>query len=131
VQVSAEENFYADKNGVRINAARAVFGSITYPIADITSVNISKEPAKRKPGILVAIAGIVLFTIGLRIDEVWLAFAGFIILALGALITHATKSSYHLIITSASGEANPISSLDKEYIEKIVVVINEVMTKPE
>lgn len=83
--MSTEQTFYSDEKGVRITATRAIFGSTTYSMANITSVTRSQEPAKRTPGILVAIVGIVLLAVGISAGA-WLVTTGVIILVVGILL---------------------------------------------
>ena len=78
---------------------------------------------------MTAIFGIVLLAIGMNADGTGLAIAGVIVLALGTLFAYTAKATYHLKITSASGEFTPISSKDERYVEKIVVAINEAMIR--
>lgn len=127
--MTTEQTFYSDDKGVRITGTRAIFGSTTYSMANITSVTKGQEPAKRTPGILVAIVGIVLLLGGLGIDGTELTIAGILVLALGILLAYRAKAKYHLQITSASGEFTPVSSEDEKYIESITVAINEAMIR--
>ncbi len=127
--MSAEQTFYSDEEGVRITGTRAIFGSTTYSMANITSVTRDQESAKRTPGILVAVIGIVPLLGGLGMDETALTMAGILILALGVLLAYRAKAEYHLQITSASGEFTPVSSEDEKYIESITVAINEAMIR--
>ncbi len=53
--MTTEQTFYSDDKGVRITGTRAIFGSTTYSMANITSVTKGQEPAKRTPGILVTL----------------------------------------------------------------------------
>jgi hypothetical protein len=142
--MTTEQTFYSDDKGVRITGTRAIFNlesatgsatvSTTYSMANITSVKQVKERAKRKPGILVAILGIVLLVAGVIVDITELTITGSIIGALGILLAYVAKGVYELTITSASGESTPISSkedkdIDEKYIGDIAMAINEAMIR--
>ena len=114
--MTTERTFYSDEKGVRITSVRAIFGSKTYVMANITSVATAESPPSRGPGITIAIIGFIMMVacIMLRITEV--AIAGGVMLGLGILYAVLAKPTYHVKITSASGEEEPKSSNDKEYI---------------
>ncbi len=125
----AEQTFYADEDGIRITATRAIFGPITYAMANITSVTRGEEPAKRKPGILVAIVGSLTSIVGSSFNSTMWIIIGVLVLALGIYIAYVAKREYYLKITSAAGESTPISSKDKKYIDGIAVAINEALIR--
>jgi hypothetical protein len=125
--MATERSFYSDDKGVNITGTRAIFGSTTYSMANISSVKTAVEPVKRSPGIITAIIGIVLLIIGIASGWTWLIVGGVIVLAIGAFIAWAASAKYHVRISSASGEATALSSKDKEYVDKIVQALNESM----
>jgi hypothetical protein len=127
--MSTEQTFYSNEKGVRITATRAIFESTTYSMANIASVTKGQEPAKRMPGILISILGIILLVVGIYWGDQWLPITGAIVLVLGILYAYSRKGKYYLKITSASGEFTPVESEDGKYIEKIVVAINEAMIR--
>ena len=43
--MTTEQTFYTNEDGVRITTTRAIFGSTTYLMANITSVTRDEEPA--------------------------------------------------------------------------------------
>ena len=127
--MTTEQTFYADEDGVRITATRAIFGSTTYSMANITSVTRGEEPAKRMPGILVAIVGFLTLIVGSSSNStIWIVI-GVLISVLGIYIAYTAKGKYFLKITSAAGESTPISSKDKKYIDGIAVAINEALIR--
>ncbi len=126
----SEETFYTDKRGVRITATRAIFpgakaqdDSITYSMANLSSVRTSRDPAKRARGITVAVIGLVVLYLWLGTPVV--AAGGGLMLVVGALMAYLAKTTYHLKITSASGEHTPVSSTDRAYIEKLTTALND------
>ncbi len=123
--METERTYYSDEKGVRITGTRAIFGSTTYSMANISSVSTAEEPAKRSGGIVTAIIGLILLIIGASAGWSWLLIGGIILLLIGALVAWAAKGKYHVRISSASGEAIALSSNDREYITKVVFALNE------
>ncbi len=117
-----EPTLFTDKQGVRITPTRAIFDSTTYSIANITSIKRDVHPANRTAGIIIALVGLILFLL-------WIPWIGLPVLIIGIIIAAMAKSTYYLKITSASGEAEPISSKDKQYIDDIVDAINEALIR--
>jgi len=62
--MNAERVYYSDEKGVRITSTRAIFGSTTYSMANISSVKSAEEPPKRGGGIFTAFVGVVILLIG-------------------------------------------------------------------
>lgn len=123
--MATEQTYYSDEKGVRITGTRVIFGSTTYSMANISSIRTDEEPAKRAPGIVTAIIGLILLVTGISAGWAWLIITGIVILGIGVLIARAASAKYHIKITSASGEATALSSNDKEYAGKIVNAVNE------
>ena len=121
--MATEQTYYSDEKGVRITGTRAIFGSTTYSMANISSIRTDQEPAKRIPGVVTAIIGLILLFMGY--SEVWLVIIGIVILGIGVLMALRAKGTYHVKITSASGEATALSSNDEGYVRRIVNAVNE------
>ena len=125
--MATERTYYSDEKGVRITGTRAIFGSTTYSMANITSVKTAVIPAKRSGGIWTAIIGLILLITGANAEWSWLIIGGIIILLIGALRVWLAKANYHLRISSASGEATALSSNDEKYIDSVTIALNEAM----
>lgn len=124
-----ETTFYSDEHGVRITTTRAIFGSKTYAMANITSVSKGEEPPKRQPGIIIAILGLIILVACVSFGSAVGVIVGVAVLGLGILIAAIAKPTYHVKITSASGEDEPRSSKDKQHIDSIVIALNEALIK--
>lgn len=127
--MATEPTFYSDERGVRITPTRAIFGSTTYAMANITSIKRDMHPANRKPGIIIAVLGLIILVASASFDSSTGVIIGAIVLGLGILVAAIVKPTYFLKITSASGEAEPISSKDKQYIDSIVIAMNEALIR--
>ena len=124
-----EISFYSDERGVNITNTRAVIGSTTYSMANITSVAMGEKPANRIPGIVIAIFGFIILLIAASLKSSGGDIFGVILLLIGISIAVIVKPSYVVRIGSSSGEADAISSNDKEYIQAIVNAMNEAFVK--
>ncbi|PTX95853.1 hypothetical protein DB345_08550 [Spartobacteria bacterium LR76] len=96
---------------------------------------MAMTPAKMGCAILLLIFGILALLVGLTgfsestsTGFVGLVFAG-VILGLAILWLRSSKPRYHVAIASASGEAHALTSMDKDYIEKVVASINEAIIR--
>ena len=127
--MATEPTFYSDEQGVRITPTRAIFGSTTYAMANITSIKRDVHPADRKPGVIIAVLGLIILLACVSFDSSTGVIAGVVVLGLGILIAAMAKPTYFLKITSASGEAEPISSRDKQYVDSIVTAMNEALIR--
>ena len=110
---------YSDDKGVRITNTRAIFGNKTYVMTNISSISIGKKPPNWVPGIVVLLFGILF----LLIDATRVL--GIIFLIIGIVILYFTKGVYSVRVTSASGETDALTDIDKTYIQNIVTAINE------
>ena len=127
--MATEPTFYSDERGVRITPTRAIFGSTTYAMANITSVARSKDPPRRAPGIIVAILGFIILLASISFEGTEGVIVGVVVLGLGILLTALAKATYHVKITSASGEVSATSSKEKQYIDSIVMALNEALIR--
>ena len=136
----AEPTYYSDEKGVRITPTRLIIGSSTYAMANISSIKTATGDPSRWAGIVMALFG--LFFIGLGFVVMSLGgsvsvtvFAAIVFLmgiaVLGGGIAWAVlvKPTYHLRISSASGETDALMSKDKDYIAHVATALNEALIK--
>jgi hypothetical protein len=133
----AEPTFYSDDKGVRITSTRLIIpgktaneGPATYAMANITSVKTEKIDPNRQGGIITAIIGVILIVAGIYLKTSILTVGGVVLLVIGLAWAILVKPTYHLKIASASGETDALPpEKDKEYIDRIVMAINEALIK--
>jgi hypothetical protein len=113
-----ETTFYSHPDGIRITTTRAIFQSKVYAMANVSSVSMGMSPAKRYPGILVAVVGLLLLATKTIVP-------GVIIMAIGVAWAAMKKNIYHVRLGSASGETSAWSSNNVHDVEQIVRAMNE------
>jgi len=118
--MTTEKTFFKN-NDVHITNARAVIGSRTYSLSNITSVGMFEKIPSRIPGLLVIVCGLIwMFVVGISVA----AIIGLVVVLGGAFIVYSQKPEYIVRIGSASGEVNALTSPNVKYIQKIVDALN-------
>lgn len=123
-----DEDMILNKEGVQITKSRAILGSKTYAVANITSVQLDQKKSSCATvgilffGLLLALWGIVSRT---ETGPNWVVIIiGVVIFAVGIASDRAIKPTYMLKIASSSGEQNVMESEDKVAIQEIVDALN-------
>jgi Family of unknown function (DUF6232) len=129
-----EQTIYSD-NAVVVTNARVVIGGATYPLRNITSVKLLFTPPRFvKPILLLIIGSMILLAALVPITNTdpappaVYAVAGMMIVG-AVLWMCSAKTKYHLGLSSASGEVHAISSKNKAYIERVLLSVNEAITR--
>ena len=130
----AEEQIYSD-SVVSITTARVIVSGTTYALRNITSVKTTKTPAKQGCAIMFLLLGILLligsvgaFSSGAGTGMTVLLVAGCIV-AIAIVWIRACRPTYHVVIASASGEVQALSSQERDYVDKIVGSINDAIVR--
>jgi hypothetical protein len=133
--MAAQETIYYDKGGVKITNVRAVMGTNTYPMNNITSVGIgTQSPRRGMPIILIAVSLLVLI-LSWGVYQGDPKTAGQLILGavVGLLLGGAWLLTgvviYFVRVGAAGGEQRAYLSRDKTEIESIVAALNEAIVK--
>jgi len=123
--MTEEKNFYADDAGVRITNSRLIFGNATYAMANVASVRTAvTNPSQTGPVVLILI-GVLFALIGFTNSSFGVAVFGIFVGALGVLWLNGLRPTFHIRISSSSGEADALSSRHRDYIDRVVQAINE------
>jgi len=117
------------EGAVKITNLRAIIGTKTYAISDVTSVNMRIiEPKMFLPVFFMVNMGICSVLIGSSNMEeyarylqtgLYLAIAGILLM----LISSKTKYSVHIM--NETGELRILDANDREYVERIVKAMND------
>jgi hypothetical protein len=124
------ETTILEDGDVKITNLRAIMGTKTYAMANVTSVNLIKKEPSNAP-IWWAIVGGLLFLWGLTDFDVFgnCLLVGLILAGLGVYFAKNSKPTYMAKIGSASGETKLVGSSDKEQIQRIVDAVNEAIIR--
>ncbi|WP_153396626.1 DUF6232 family protein [Chryseobacterium vaccae] len=113
-----ELTFYQD-GFVTVTQSRYVTESKTYAMRNISSVHVFEIIKSKTKAVLMIIFGLFLL---FSKDIFWI---GIIIIALGILWLLSLKNEYAVRISTNAGEANSITSKNRDYIQKIVNALND------
>lgn len=125
---SMEEDFYEDER-IRVTASRIVIGATTYALRNVTSVRLEASRPSSTGPTLGLVFGILLAAFGLNdsltgFTRAVLAFGGIGMAGLCVKTLVRPMITYHVVLASASGEQEALSSMSHEYTGKIVDAIN-------
>jgi hypothetical protein len=134
-ELSLEQPIFEDGE-VKITNLRAVFGSKTYTISNISSVSLSqKDPSGCLPlivlfiGVCSGIGSIIEIYYKDIVDAIVFFIIGVILIILSIRSMRSLKSTYFIQINSASGEMNALGSPNEAYIRKIIDAMNQAFIK--
>jgi hypothetical protein len=125
--MAEEVTFYSDDDGVRVTSARLIIGNVTYSMANIASVSADVTKPKPEGPLLAIIAGFFLAVGSMATGNAGLAIIGVLVILGGIFYWKNLKSTWHLKISSSSGESTPLSSENKVRVESISHAIHEAM----
>jgi hypothetical protein len=118
-----QEKVYYSDGAITVTSTRAVLGSKTYAMANITSVSLGENQQAAGCGCALLVVGI-FFALGLfSADTAVIGLIGLAMLAIGVVLMK--QKSYVVRIGSASGEANALDNKDRAYIQAIVEAVNQ------
>ena len=111
--------------GITISKTMARFGNVSYPIASIGAVSISKEKSMLvRLGVIVGIVGVaLLFGSNREVALPWLV-AGIALIVLGIALVKTT-----LMLRTASGNQQAYGSRDKEFVQQLKAAIETAVAR--
>lgn len=112
-----EERIFFEYEGVKITNARFVVDGQTYAMSNITSVQTKEErPSRLLPGfaIMVGLASL--------LQEPAIGVA---VIAAAAYWLYKQKTTYHVVLRTAAGEASALKTFQREYLNKVVSALND------
>ena len=124
------ENTILEDGNIKITNLRAIMGSKTYAMSNVTSVSLVKRDPSSAP-ILWAIVGVLFVLISFfSFRDFYGCFLLGLLLAVGGVLgARNAKPTYLVQIGSASGEMKLLGSTDKAHIKKIVDAMNEAIVR--
>lgn len=133
--MATEERSIFDGDGVRVTTARIMFGSQTYAVSAVNSVDWRVEPAAVTVAILLIVFGsafclfgvLAIIASGSEISGCSAGFAlgGFCAIAGGVLRMRDAKATQVVILSTSSGQYQVFRTFDASLAQRIVTAINE------
>ena len=127
----SEEQVFLNEGDLFVSNTRVNIGGQTYATANITAVSSKTIPPSKRGAIVLIIIGAIFAMIGfgsfsasVGAGIVLLIIAG-IFLAGGILWLRSLKPTYTVMVGSAGGEKEALSSKDGEIIDGVVAAIND------
>lgn len=113
-----EEKTFFEHEDVKVTNTRFVSGGQTYAMSNVTSVKSREdEPSRVGPGL------ILLFCIALFMSENYVG--GVIFGAIGLFWLLKQKTTYHVMLSTSSGETSALKTHQIEYVRKVVQALND------
>jgi hypothetical protein len=130
----SEINILKEKD-VKITNERAIIGTKTYAISDITSVSMDvNEPKLFLPIFFIVTAAVCSVLVALSdMREYSECLEASIYLGIAGLLffIFSQKTKYSVRIRSASGELKVLEAVDREHVERIVKAMNAAIVQRE
>jgi len=114
----ATEQTFLQENGVTVTHARFIVSGQTYAMSGITSVKAGERKPSRGWPVSLIVIGVIAFLSGM-------IGAAVIFLAAGGLWWYLQKTEYAVLLRTASGEAEALTSKDKGYVTRVVAALND------
>ena len=116
-----EEQTFLSERGVTITNTRLIVPGETYAMSGVTSVTTLKhKPSRWGPGVLIGLGVMALF--GASASAITTAV---VFLAMGVGWWLLQKPTYSVVLKTASGETEALSSKDEAFIARVVNAVNE------
>jgi len=113
----AEETVFFEQGDVKVTNSRFMTYGTTHSMSGVTSVTQVVYKPNRKGPIIVAVVGLLCF-----IFSWWVAI---IVLAAAVVWWFLQKTKYGVLMSSASGDQDALSSTDADFINTVVAALND------
>lgn len=118
------EKIYFDEGDVKVTKARFIVPAQTYAMSGITSVKSIVDQPFKGPAILAILGGLFIFFIAQTASII----TGLVLIA-GAALWFIKGKKHIVILSSASGEAEALSSNNSGFIERIISALNDAIVE--
>ena len=123
--MSSNEQVFLQENNVLVSSTRLILDGDTYAMSNITSVSKRIRPVSKKGAIILMAIGAFLAFVML-VGESMGGFAfSVLIIAGGVFWFRSIKPDFVVSIASGSGETDGMTSDNEDFIDRIVMAINE------
>lgn len=112
-----DETTFFSQNDVTVTNARFITGGQTYAMSNVTSVKTFEEQPKRFGLIVMLGVGLLVATQSLMV--------GGVIAAIAVLVLYLQKATYHVMLSTSSGETSALKTDRREYLNDVVSALNQ------
>src|SRR5690242_11952994 len=130
-----DEHAFLNEGNVYVSNTRVVIDGTTYSTANVTSVRKTVTPAQTGCAALLAIfsalvffGGLIAFLSGNHSDGGAPMVLGAILFVVFVLFIRSQKPTYHVMLASASGERQGLTSQDEGLVNRATAAIAEAIT---
>jgi hypothetical protein len=131
----AEERVFLNVDGVYVSNTRVVILGTTYATANITSVRKNTVPPNTGCATILTIVAalwaagaLTVLVVSEKVESVFGLFLAVVFLAAGILWSRSLKPVYHVMIASASGERQGLTSPDETLVDQATAAIADAIT---
>jgi uncharacterized protein DUF6232 len=121
------ETTFLQEGPVKITGARAIIGTLTYPMSQIRAVHVTRRGRSMKP-LLLTIPGILLIVWSL-IDQTaqFMEFfnIGIALIVVSVVVVVIAKPTYAIRIGNSAGDTSILRSTDLNFIQRIAAAMNK------
>lgn len=119
---SSKEKIFLADGSIRVTSAWFRVGSRRYAIEDIASVKQTYRPPRRAVPIFMAALGLLLVYLGTQV-------LGVSLIILAVFWLGGQYDSYSVSLVTPHGKMRVFTSIDQEYISRIVAALNEAVVR--
>ena len=116
-----EETTFFQQGGYQVTSARFITPGKTYALSGVTSVHQGRIDASLKPPLVVGAIGVLVLLLASGSGKV----LGVLLVGLAIWMFTRLRATHTVVITSASGESEALSSQDGEMVGQVVAAIND------
>ena len=114
------ERVFFEHQDVKITNARFVNGTRTYAINNVTSIKTIEQRPKRFWAILSLVAGLAGAVNGSTV--------GILIAVTAAIVLFKQTTTYHVMLSAHGKETSAFRTYQKDYLQNIVVALNDAIS---
>lgn len=131
----ADERVFLNEGNIYVSSTKIILNGTTYAAANITSVTRRLTPPEEAVAIILIVLG-ALAVLGAMVtpyqehleQSIGIMIVGAAFLVAGILAYRAAKPTFHMILTSAAGEKERLSSRDTALVDKVTAAISDSIT---
>jgi len=115
-----EEISFFDSRNVSVSSARFIVSGQTYAMSGVTSVKTGRKDPSRMGPIILVLIGVCAMLAG-TMEPV---LVGLVLVGLGVYWFTQQKPELSVVLNSASGEAQALTSTDADFINGVITALN-------